>query len=188
MKVLLTQDVYNLGHAGEVKTVADGYGRNFLLPRGMAVLATEGAIKRADSIRNAEVKRRAQEQSDMEAVAQVINGATLYFAARTGEKGKLFGSITAANIGDKLGQMLGKEFDKRKVALREPLRDIGTHTVTIRLTADIAPTVNVVITPEGVAAAAPASAPSTPTPEPPPAPAARAETTAPETPAPAESA
>src|SRR6266542_6903322 len=111
MKVLLTQDVYNLGHAGEVKTVADGYGRNFLLPRGMAVLATEGTIKRADAVRNAGLKRRAQEQSDMEAVAQVINGVTLHFTARTGEKGKLFGSITTANISDKLSQILGKEFD-----------------------------------------------------------------------------
>ena len=154
MKVLLTQDVYNLGHAGEVKTVADGYGRNFLLPRGMAILATPGAMKRADAVRNAGVKRRAQEQSDMEAVAQVINGQTVHFAVRTGEKGKLYGSITAGNIADKLTQLLGKEFDKRKVALREPIRDIGTHVVPIRLTADIAPTVNVVVTPEGVAAPA----------------------------------
>ena len=177
MKVLLTQDVYNLGHAGEIKTVADGYGRNYLLPRGMAVLATEGTVKRADAVRNAGLKRRAQEQSDMEAVAQVINGVSLYFTARTGEKGKLFGSITAANISDKLSQMLGKEFDKRKVALREPLRDIGTHTVTIRLTADIAPTVNVVITPEGVAATPGATEP-----------APQAETPAPETTQPAESA
>ncbi len=95
----------------------------------------------------------------MEAVAQVIGGQMLHFQVRTGEKGKLYGSITAGNIADKLTQILGKEFDKRKVALREPLRDIGAHTVTIRLTAEITPTVNVVITPEGVAAptAAPAA-------------------------------
>jgi large subunit ribosomal protein L9 len=152
MKVLLTQDVYNLGHAGEVKNVADGYGRNYLLPRGMAVLATAGSMKRADAVRTAAVKRRAQEQSDMEAVAQVIGGQMLHFQVRTGEKGKLYGSITAANIAEKISQILGKEFDKRKVALREPIRDIGTHAVTIRLTADVTPTVNVVITPEGVAA------------------------------------
>ena len=169
MKVLLTQDVYNLGHAGEVKNVADGYGRNFLLPRGMAVLATAGALKRADSVKAAAVKRRAQEQTDMEAVSQVIGGQTLHFTVRTGEKGKLYGSITAANVADRLGQLLGKEFDKRKVALREPIRDIGTHIVTIRLSADITPTVNVVVTPEGAIAAAAApvaetSAPSEQTP------------------------
>ena len=158
MKVLLTQDVYNLGHAGEVKNVADGYGRNYLLPRGMAVLATAGSLKRADAVRNAAVKRRAQEQSDMEAVAQVIGGQMLHFQVRTGEKGKLYGSITAGNIADKLTQILGKEFDKRKVALREPIRDIGAHVVTVRLTADISPTVNVIVTPEGVAA--PVAAPS----------------------------
>lgn len=159
MKVLLTQDVYNLGHAGEVKNVADGYGRNYLLPRSMAVLATPGSLKRADAVRTAAVKRRAQEQSDMEAVAQVIGGQVLHFQVRTGEKGKLYGSITAGNIAEKLTQILGKEFDKRKVALREPIRDIGTHAVTIRLTAEITPIVNVIITPEGVAAptAAPAA-------------------------------
>src|SRR6185295_2647218 len=98
-----------------------------------------------------------------------------------------FGSITAANISDKLSQILGKEFDKRKVALREPLRDIGTHAITIRLTADIAPTVHVVITPEGVAVATPAAA-SAATPEPESAPASQAVTAAPETTAPAEGA
>ena len=158
MKVLLTQDVYNLGHAGEVKTVADGYGRNYLLPRGLAVIATNSTVKRADAVKTAGLKRRAQEQSDMEAVAQVINGVNIQFTARTGEKGKLFGSITAGNIADKLGQLLGKEFDKRKVALREPIREIGTHVITIRLATDISPTVNVIIVPEGVTAA-PAAAP-----------------------------
>jgi large subunit ribosomal protein L9 len=158
MKVLLTQDVYNLGHAGDVKTVTNGYGRNYLLPRGLAVLATAGTLKRADAVKTAALKRRAQEQSDMEAVAQVINGANLQFTARTGEKGKLYGSITAGDIAVKLGQLLGKEFDKRKVALREPIREIGTHVITVRLATDIAPTVNVIIVPEGTIAGAPAQA------------------------------
>jgi large subunit ribosomal protein L9 len=181
MKVLLTQDVYNLGHAGEVKNVADGYGRNYLLPRSMAVLATVGSLKRDDAVRAAAVKRRAQEQSDMDAVAQVIGGQVLHFQVRTGEKGKLYGSITAGDIAGKITEILGKEFDKRKVALREPIRELGTHVVTVRLTADITPTVNVVITPEGVAApaivpateAAPETAPvaETPTAEAPVAPA-----------------
>lgn len=159
MKVLLTQDVYNLGHAGEVKTVADGYGRNYLLPRNLAVVASVATLKRADAVRGAAVKRRAQEQSDLDAVAQVINGQTLHFMVRTGEKGKLFGSITTSAIAEKLGIILGKEFDKRKVALREPIRDIGAHVVTVRLSADVAPTINVVVTPEGVALPAAAPAP-----------------------------
>lgn len=158
MKVLLTQDVYNLGHAGEVKTVADGYGRNYLLPRGMAVLATPGAVKRADAIKAAALRRRAQEQSDMEAVAQVINGATLTFTARAGEKGKLYGSITTAQIAEKISALLGREFDRRRIALREPIRNVGSYAVQVRLAMDITPVVNVVVTPEGAPAASASAA------------------------------
>lgn len=160
MKVLLTQDVYNLGHAGEVKTVADGYGRNYLLPRGMAVLATAGAVKRADTIRAAALRRRAQEQSDMQAVAQVINGVTLTFTVRAGEKGKLYGSITTAQIADKISAVLGREFDRRKIALREPIRMVGSYPVQVRLATDIVPVVNVVVAQEGMAPGAAAAAPA----------------------------
>lgn len=161
MKVLLTQDVYNLGHAGEVKTVADGYGRNYLLPRGLAVLATPGAVKRADAIRAAALRRRAQEQSDMQAIAQVINGATLTFTARAGEKGKLYGSITTAQIAEKISALLGREFDRRRIALREPIRNVGSYAVQVRLAMDITPVVNVVVTPEGAAAASASAAADT---------------------------
>jgi large subunit ribosomal protein L9 len=150
MKVLLTQDVYNLGHAGEVKTVADGYGRNFLLPRNMAVLATPAALKRAERIKLAATEKRAREKADVDSLAQVIGGNTLTFTVRAGEKGKLFGSITASHIADQITKILGSEFDKRKVALREPIREVGTYTVPIRLSADIAPNVTVIVQPEGV--------------------------------------
>jgi large subunit ribosomal protein L9 len=147
MKVLLTQDVYKLGHAGEVKTVADGYGRNFLLPRGLAFLATAGAIKQAESVKTRAVKTRATQQSDIDATAQVLTGQTIHFTARAGEKGKLYGSITSATIAAEIAKLLGKEFDKRKVALREPIRDVGTYVVPVRLAADVAPTVTVVFWP-----------------------------------------
>lgn len=159
MKVLLTQDVYNLGHAGDVKTVADGYGRNYLLPRGMAVLATAGAVKSAERIKTRNVERRARNRADVEAQAAVIGGTTVYLNARAGEKGKLFGSITAANIADELGKKLGAEFDKRKIGLREPIREVGTYSVVVRLATDVTPNITVVVLPEGVAAgsAAPAA-------------------------------
>ena len=118
-------------------------------------------LKRAEAVRSAALKRRAQEQTDLEAVAHVIKDQTFHFTVRTGEKGKVFGSITAAAIAEKLGALLGKEFDKRKVALREPIRDIGTHIVTVRLSADVGPTVNVVVTPEGAAVPAAISEAST---------------------------
>lgn len=160
MKVLLTQDVYNLGHAGDVKIIADGYGRNFLLPRGMAVLASSGAIKSAERIKARSVERRARNRADVEAQAAVIGGTTVYLNARSGEKGKLFGSITAANIADELSKKLGSEFDKRKVGLREPIREIGSYNVTIRLATDVTPNITVVVLPEGVAPSAPAAAPA----------------------------
>lgn len=164
MKVLLKQDVYNLGHAGDVKTVADGYGRNYLLPRGLAEIASVTALKRVEGFKAAALKKRAAEQSDIDAVAQVINGSVFNLTARAGEKGKLFGSITAAQIADEITKKLGKEFDRRKVALREPIREVGSYTVPVRLSADVSPTVTVVVMAEGgaQAAAAPAVAEAAP--------------------------
>ena len=151
MKVLLLQDVYNLGQAGEVKTVADGYGRNYLLPMGLATLATPAALKRAERIKQAALEKRAREKADADALAQLISNATLTFHARAGEKGKLYGSITASQIAQALAQKMGLEaFDKRKVALREPIREVGTYSVPIRLSADVTPSVTVVVLPEGI--------------------------------------
>ena len=151
MKVLLLQDVYNLGQAGEVKTVADGYGRNYLLPMGLATLATPAALKRAERIKQAALEKRAREKADADALAQLISNATLTFHARAGEKGKLYGSITASQIAQALAQKMGLEaFDKRKVALREPIREVGTYSVPIRLSADVTPNVTVVVLPEGI--------------------------------------
>jgi large subunit ribosomal protein L9 len=155
MKVLLTQDVFNLGHAGDVKVVADGYGRNFLLPRGVAVLATAGAVKSAERIKNKALTRRAQDRTNIDAQAAVIGGITVTLTARSGEKGKLFGSITAAHIAAELSKKLGSEFDKRKVGLREPIREVGTFTVPVRLSTDVSPNITVVVTPDGVIKTAP---------------------------------
>jgi large subunit ribosomal protein L9 len=151
MKVLLLQDVYNLGQAGEVKTVADGYGRNYLLPMGLATLATPAALKRAERIKQIAIEKRAREKADADALAQLIGNATLTFSARAGEKGKLYGSITASQIAQALAQRLGLEsFDKRKIVLREPIREVGTYSVPVRLSAEVAPKVTVVVLPEGV--------------------------------------
>lgn len=153
MKVLLTQDVFNLGHAGDVKNVADGYGRNFLLPRGLVVLATTSALKRAERLKAAATEKRARTKADIDALAQVIGGSAFTFSVRAGEKGKLYGSITATQIADAISKKLGSEFDKRKVALREPIREVGIYTVPVRLSADVSPTVTVTVQPEGAAVA-----------------------------------
>jgi large subunit ribosomal protein L9 len=145
MKVLLLRDHDKLGKAGDVKNVADGYARNYLLPRGLAVLATASALKQADTIRKSEEKRRAKLYAEAQAVANQLTGTTLTFRALAGETGKLYGSITANDIVEAIKRDKGLDVDKRRVDLREPLRSLGTHSVPIRLATDLAPTVTVVV-------------------------------------------
>jgi large subunit ribosomal protein L9 len=156
MKVLLLRDHDKLGKAGDVKNVADGYARNFLIPRGLAVLATAGALKQAATIRKSEDKRRAQLRSEAQAVANQLTGTTLTFRALAGETGKLYGSITAQDVVDAIKRDKSIEVDKRKVELREPLRTVGTHTVAVRLAPDLEPTLTVII--EGTEQAQPEGA------------------------------
>jgi large subunit ribosomal protein L9 len=100
MKVLLIKDVYKLGRAGDVKKVADGYGRNFLLPQGFAVLATMGALKQADKIRSQATIRRTQLNNELGGIAEKVNGTVITFSSKAGETGKLYGSITTQMIAD----------------------------------------------------------------------------------------
>jgi large subunit ribosomal protein L9 len=145
MQVLLLQDVEQLGQAGDVKSVADGYGRNFLIPRGLAVIATPGAIKQAELQQQAEVRRQAQALSEAQALAQLLDGQSVTFQARAGEADRLYGSITSANIAEALEEKTGQEVDKRKIDLDEPLKELGTHAVTIRLAPEAEAKVTVVI-------------------------------------------
>lgn len=138
MKVLLKQDVENLGLAGEVYEVANGYGRNYLIPQGLAVIATPGVMNQAQVWRKKAEARRAQIRAEYQALAEQIKGVSLTFTARAGESGKLYGSITAAQITDGLNEALGIEIDRRKVDV-EPLRQLGTHKVMVRLSGDIHP-------------------------------------------------
>lgn len=145
MKVILTQDVANLGAAGEVREVAGGYGRNYLIPRGMAVVATRGQIKQAEERLAAQRKREEAVRRDAQAIASRLNGQTLRFTARVGELDRLYGSITSSDIAEKIGELLGETFDRRKIQLDEPIKRIGIFPVSIRLMAGIEPVVNVVV-------------------------------------------
>jgi large subunit ribosomal protein L9 len=148
MKVLLLEDVDNLGLAGQVVTVADGYGRNYLIPRGLAKVASKGALKQADQVRKAGERKRARQLADAQDLARHIERLTLTFQARAGEKGKLYGSITTADMAQGLERELGQEFDRRKI-ISDPLRQIGEHSVQIRLMTDVSASLKVVIEPEG---------------------------------------
>src|SRR5512144_2934419 len=119
MKVLLVQDVDKLGSTGEVKEVSGGYGRNYLIPKGMAVLATRGQVKQAEERLAAQQKRDQAARRDSEALAARISGQTLRFTARVGELDRLYGSITNADIADKLQSQLGIEVDRRRIDVEE---------------------------------------------------------------------
>ena len=148
MKVVLSQDVQGVGKAGEVKDVADGYARNFLLRRKLAIIATEGAVKSAEA-RQAAVSRRAESDEALaREEAARIAAEPIVLTAKMGDQGRLYGSITAADIAEQLAKKWGHDFDKRKIELNEPLRQVGTHVVpvqihrnvTAQITVDIRPT------------------------------------------------
>ncbi len=144
MKVLLKEDVDNLGYAGEVMDVADGYGRNFLIPQELAVKATKSVLKQASAWRERAAARMVELQKEHEELAARISSVGLEFTARAGETGKLYGSITTADVIDQLNEALGTDIDRRKV-VGGPLRQLGEHDVTIRLSRDFQPQVKVTI-------------------------------------------
>src|SRR5688572_6638208 len=150
MKVLLIKDVYKLGRAGEVKKVAAGYGRNYLLPQGLAVLATAGALKQADKIGSQAEIRRTELNSELKELADRINGVTLTFAAKAGETGKLYGSITTQDVATAIQEKTRYEVKKQQIDM-QPIRNLGEFTAHVRLTMDLVPEVKVIVHREGEA-------------------------------------
>jgi large subunit ribosomal protein L9 len=150
MKVLLIKDVYKLGRAGDVKKVADGFGRNFLIPQGLAVLATAGAMKQIDHIKAKATARRAVLNNELGGISAQVNGMTIAFASKAGETGKLYGSISPQMIAEAINAKLGTKIDRHQVE-GQPIRILGEHKAKIRLTVDLTPEVNVIVHREGEA-------------------------------------
>jgi len=148
VKIILTQDVPNLGHIGDVEEVADGYARNYLIPEGMAVKATAGAIKEYKRRQAAEERRSAERRAEAQELAEVLKSVTLSFEAKAGETGRLYGSITPDDIAQALERETGQTFDRRKQLSIDPLREVGEHTITVQLEEEIEAEVKVVIEPE----------------------------------------
>lgn len=148
MKVLLLKDVYKLGHAGDVKKVADGYGRNYLIPQGLAVLATPGALKQSEQIRSTAATHRTQANEQLAGIAEQLNKLVLTFPAKAGETGKLYGSITPAMIADAIKAKTGVEVNRRQMD-SEPIRTLGEFPLHIRLTLDLIPEITVIVHREG---------------------------------------
>ena len=151
MKVLLLKDVYKLGHAGDVKRVAAGYGRNFLLPQGLAVLATAGALKTVEKIRERAAVERAKLNQEMSGVAELLQDLELQFFSKAGETGKLYGSITSQMIVDEIHNKLAISLDRHQIEVA-PIRTLGEHLATVRLTVDLNPKIKVLVNREGEAA------------------------------------
>jgi len=148
MKVLLIKDVYKLGRAGDVKKVADGYGRNFLLQQELAVLATPGALKQAEKIRQKAAQQRAILNEEMSVVSEHLKGLELSFAARAGETGKLYGSITSQDIVDAIQKRTGYTIKRQQLDM-QPLRLLGDYKIHVRLTMDLIPEINIIVYREG---------------------------------------
>ena len=145
MKVLLTRDVAGVGKAGEIKKVADGYGRNYLIPRGLAVLSRPGLVHQAEEKRLAAEKRDARETANARALAEQLAQITLIFKAKAGEQDKLYGSITSSDVVDELAKQIGQELDRRKVVLERPIKQLGSHQVTVKLATDVNAELTVIV-------------------------------------------
>ncbi|MBZ5522552.1 MAG: 50S ribosomal protein L9 [Acidobacteriia bacterium] len=148
MEVILKEDVPKLGQRGEVVKVAEGYGRNYLLPHKLAIEATAGNKAVIEQMRQSAVRRTAVEKADAEALAKQLEGVTLTFQRKAGEKDHLFGSVTSSDLADGL-EKKGFNIDRRKIQLAEPLKSLGEVEVPIKLHRDVTSRIKVVIEKEG---------------------------------------
>lgn len=144
MKVILTADVYKHGVAGEVVNVADGFARNYLIPRGLAVKATSGALKQKAHLRETVGTRKAALENKLNELARQIDGVELIFGRRAGANGKLYGSVTTRDIAEALNEATGVDINRRRIS-QQALRELGEHEVLVRLGSEFSPMLRVVI-------------------------------------------
>lgn len=145
MKVIFLDDVPRVAKAGEVKEVADGYGRNFLIPKKLALLASPEAVKAAEAQIKKIARSQAQTEAELTELASQLDGREIFLEARTGGKDRLYGSITTADIAAGLESSLGLVVDKRKIDLGEPIRQVGSYEINIKLSKDIVPKIKVTV-------------------------------------------
>lgn len=137
MEILLTQDVANLGRVGDVVTVKNGYARNYLIPQQLAIPATKGALKQAEILRQAADKRRARELASAQDVGKAVSQLSLRFERKVGDKGRLYGSVTSADIAEAIDAKLGGEIDKRRIHLDEAIKTLGNFEVPVHLHSEV---------------------------------------------------
>lgn len=146
MKVILRQDTAGLGKKGDVLEVADGYGRNYLVPTGRALPASEGALAQAESMRKARDLKEARDRDSAQAVADALAGRSVVIEARAGSGGRLFGSVSAADIAEALHAQAGVTLDRRRMVLDEPIRSLGRHEIPLHIHPEVEATLIVEVT------------------------------------------
>ena len=151
MKVIFMEDVPNVGKAGQIKDVADGYGKNYLLPHKLAMPARTGDIKNVEAQIKARARVAAKTEAEMKALAGELEGKEITIKAKVGQQDRLYGSITSADIAAGLESSLKAVVDKRKIELAEPIRTVGSYEVPIKLGKDIATKIKVTVVAEEAA-------------------------------------
>jgi len=146
LRVMLTKDVKDVGVAGEVKEVADGFGRNYLIPRKLAVMAGRGVEAEATRLRTATAKRESKERDEAQVLADEIGNKTVVVRLKVGDEGKAFGSITNSDIAEALKAQHQVEVDRHRIDVREPIKSLGEHQVTLRLHKDVDAAINLIVT------------------------------------------
>jgi large subunit ribosomal protein L9 len=141
MKLILTQEVTGLGAPGDVVEVKDGYGRNYLVPRGAAIRWTRGAGKTVESIKKARTSRAVRDHDTAEALKAKLEESPVQVKVRAGEGGRLFGAVTVTDIAEALAEVSGQEVDKRTIAVGNPIKSLGAHEVTVKLHDEVSATV-----------------------------------------------
>lgn len=145
MKVVLLQDISGLGMAGEVREVADGYGRNYLIRKKLAEFASPSALKRVEEQRRAEARRQQAADAELVGVAQALDGVEVVVKAKVGEQGRLYGAVTSSDVADAIHQTTGHEVDRKQIELEETIHQLGEYEVVVRLSKDLLPKVRVVV-------------------------------------------
>jgi large subunit ribosomal protein L9 len=147
VKVILADDLDNVGLKGEVVTVADGYARNYLIPKGMAIFATKGALRQADQMRKAREEKEQREKEEAAAKVAHFASAPVYISARAGEGGRLFGSVTRSDVARGILDQLDEDVDRHKIVLEDPIRTLGSHHVEVKLHEEVTALVTVEVIP-----------------------------------------
>jgi len=147
MKLILTQEVEGLGSAGDVVEVKDGYGRNYLVPRGFAVRWTRGGEKTVESIKAARTARAVRDEAHASEIKTALEASSVNVKVRAGEQGRLFGAVTAAEIAEAIVEQTGQQVDRRTIVVTNPIKSLGSHEVAVKLHDDVAATVAVNVVP-----------------------------------------